>query len=45
MSVERMRGASLLRLIVVGYGLLAIVALAGGVYVLLSLVRMLAAGW
>jgi hypothetical protein len=44
MGIERMQGASLLRLVAVGYGLLAIVALSGGIYVILSLVRMLAAG-
>ena len=44
MGIERMYAASLLWLILVGYGLLAIVALSGGIYVILSLVRMLAAG-
>lgn len=44
MGIERMHAASSLWLIVVGYGLLAIVALSGGVYVILSLVRMLVAG-
>lgn len=45
MGIERVRGASLLRLIVVGYGLLAIVVLSGGIYVMLSLVQMLGAEW
>jgi uncharacterized membrane protein len=45
MGIERMHTASLLWLIVVGYGLLALVALSGGIYVILSLVQMLAAGW
>ena len=44
MGIERMHTASSLWLIVASYGLLAIVALSGGAYVILSLVRMLAAG-
>ena len=43
MGIERMHAASSLWLIVVGYGLLAIVSLSGGIYVILSLVWMLAA--
>ena len=44
MDIERMHTASSLWLIVVAYGLLAIVVLSGGIYVILSLVQMLAAG-
>lgn len=45
MGTGRMHEDSLLWLTVAGYGLLTIAALSAGVYVILSLVRMLAAGW
>jgi len=45
MDIARTQRASLLWLTLVGYGLLAIVALSGGIYVIVSVAQMLAAGW
>jgi hypothetical protein len=45
MDIERMQRAPLLWLTLVGYGLLAIVALSSGIYVIASVAQMLAAGW